>query len=137
MGTGLSKSRFVTGWKCHNLLWWTVHEPDAPELVTDKVLQDRFDMGTAVGERARAEAGVSDRPTVYALEDLWGDTGSGHKIEQTVFIECSAEYRKSGPEYLKPLGETEFVADAAAQSARGPKGSARISAIIGFADLGL
>jgi hypothetical protein len=50
----LSKSRFVTGCQCHKLLWWTVHEPDAPELQPDKVLQDLFDQGRQVGEAARA-----------------------------------------------------------------------------------
>jgi len=50
----LSKSRFVAGWQCPALLWRRVHEPDAPELVPDKVLQDRFDQGAHVGEVARA-----------------------------------------------------------------------------------
>ena len=45
----LSKSRFVTGLQCHKLLWWTVHEPQAPELQPDKVLQDLFDQGRHVG----------------------------------------------------------------------------------------
>src|SRR6266704_5355252 len=49
----LSKSRFVTGCQCHQLLWWTVHEPNAPELQPDKVLQDLFDQGRQVGEAAR------------------------------------------------------------------------------------
>ncbi|MHC4769512.1 MAG: DUF2779 domain-containing protein, partial [Planctomycetota bacterium] len=49
----LSKSRFVAGSQCHKLLWWKVHEPDAEELQPDKVLQDRFDQGRAVGELAR------------------------------------------------------------------------------------
>src|SRR3972149_3350521 len=53
----------------------------------------------------------------YLLEDLWGDTGSGHKILKTVFIECGARYRETGPDHLKPVGETEFVADIAVQSA--------------------
>jgi predicted RecB family nuclease len=52
--TGLSKSRFVTGWQCEKLLWWTVHEPDAPELQPDRVLEDLFDQGRQVGELARA-----------------------------------------------------------------------------------
>jgi predicted RecB family nuclease len=50
----LSKSRFVTGWQCEKLLWWTVHEPDAPELQPDRVLEDLFDQGRQVGELARA-----------------------------------------------------------------------------------
>ncbi len=49
----LSKSRFVAGTQCHKYLWWKVHERDAPELEPDKVLQDRFDQGTHVGEVAR------------------------------------------------------------------------------------
>ncbi len=51
----LSKSRFVAGWQCPKLLWWTVHTPDAKELQPTKVLQDLFDQGRDVGERARLE----------------------------------------------------------------------------------
>jgi predicted RecB family nuclease len=50
----LSKSRFVAGGQCHRLLWWKVHDPGAVELQPDKVLQDRFDQGSQVGELARA-----------------------------------------------------------------------------------
>ena len=50
----------------------------------------------------------------YLLAELWRDTGSGHKIERTVFLECGTSYRASGPEHLKPVGETAFVADVAA-----------------------
>lgn len=49
---GLSKSRFVAGWQCHKQLWLKVHEPDAPELEVDVVLEDRFDQGRQVGELA-------------------------------------------------------------------------------------
>ena len=48
----LSKSRFLAGVRCPKLLWWGVHEPDAVELQPDKVLQDLFDQGHAVGELA-------------------------------------------------------------------------------------
>ena len=51
----LSKSRFVAGWQCDKLLWWMVHEPAAPELQPDKVLQDLFDQGRQVEELARLE----------------------------------------------------------------------------------
>jgi hypothetical protein len=27
----LSKSRFVSGLQCPKMLWWRVHEPEAPE----------------------------------------------------------------------------------------------------------
>jgi hypothetical protein len=51
----LSKSRYVAGYQCPKLLWWTVYEPDAKELQPDAVLRDLFDQGRLVGERARAE----------------------------------------------------------------------------------
>ena len=69
----------------------------------------------------------------YLLEDLWSDTNSGHNITHTVFIECGAEYFSAGPEHLRPVGETEFVADIASQSQ--DKGGASISAIVARADL--
>jgi len=50
---GLSKTRFVAGWQCHNVLWWRVHEPDAPELQVGPALQDLFDQGSEVGRLAR------------------------------------------------------------------------------------
>jgi predicted RecB family nuclease len=55
MPPSLSKSRFVAGWQCVRQLWWRVHDPDAPELQPDAVLQDRFDQGAQVGRRAREE----------------------------------------------------------------------------------
>ena len=73
----------------------------------------------------------------YLLENLWADTDSGHNIEKTVFVECSASYRADGPEHLKPVGETEFVAQIAAESANGTPTQARIAAIVARADLRL
>jgi predicted RecB family nuclease len=50
---GLSKSRVMAGLQCHKRLWWTVHEPAAPELEPDEALQALFDDGHLVGEVAR------------------------------------------------------------------------------------
>jgi L-fuconolactonase len=69
----------------------------------------------------------------YLLEDLWVDTGSGHRVVQTVFVECHSEYRIGGPEQLRPVGETEFVAAAAERSAAGP--GPEIAAIVASANL--
>ena len=71
------------------------------------------------------------------LEDLWRDTGSGHKIVKTVFIECRSSYRETGPDHLKPVGETEFVAEIAAQSAAAGSTKAVIAGIVSHADLTL
>jgi L-fuconolactonase len=78
-----------------------------------------------------------DRFPDYFLADLWVDTGSGHNIEKTVAIECGASWRETGPEYLKPVGETEFVANIAAQSAVPGSTKAVIAGIISHADLTL
>ena len=72
----------------------------------------------------------------YDLEELWSDTEDGHNVVQTVFMECGSSYRKDGPDHLKPIGETEFVAAAAARSAADPD-KATIAGIIGHADLRL
>jgi len=37
----------------------------------------------------------------------------GHNVQRTVFVECRAAYRTEGPAELFPVGETEFVAQAA------------------------
>ncbi|MBV1905011.1 MAG: amidohydrolase family protein [Pseudomonadales bacterium] len=71
----------------------------------------------------------------YLVDDLWKDTGSGHNVVKTVFVECGAEYRKDGPEHLKPLGETEFVVSQAKLTETG-EGS-EIAAIVSHADLSL
>jgi predicted TIM-barrel fold metal-dependent hydrolase len=73
----------------------------------------------------------------YLLEDLVADA-AGHNVRQTVFVECSAMYRKDGPEEFRVIGETEFVQGLAAQSASGGFGEMRAAAgISGTADLKL
>ena len=69
----------------------------------------------------------------YLLKDLWEDTGSGHNVKKTVFIECGAEYYSDGEEHLKPVGETVFVQELANASRGHDK--AEISGIVAFADL--
>jgi len=71
----------------------------------------------------------------YGVDDLAADTGSGHNIVATVFIECSAGYRVDGPEHLRSVGETAFVSDAAAELADRHPGAAPISGIVAHADL--
>ena len=72
----------------------------------------------------------------YVLADLWADTGSGHNIEKTVFLDCHSSYRQDGPEHLKPIGETEYVSSVAEESAK-TEGKATIAAIVSHADMGL
>lgn len=72
--------------------------------------------------------------SVYELDQLWSDTGAGHKIVQTVYIECRSYYDMGAPETMGPVGETAHVARIARQAAQSPD-KAQIAGIIGFADL--
>jgi predicted TIM-barrel fold metal-dependent hydrolase len=72
----------------------------------------------------------------YMLDDLLGDTNSGHNIVATVFVQCRSMHRADGPEAFRPVGETEFVNGVAAMSASGGYGASKICAgIVGHVDL--
>ena len=77
-----------------------------------------------------------DKP--YMAEELILDLDSGHNILATVFVECSAFYRDSGPKHLRPVGETEFVNRVADESAGNTSDTRQLCAgIVGHADLTL
>ena len=76
----------------------------------------------------------------YLLDELLADTASGHRISATVFVDCMAFYRDSGPQALRCVGETEFANGVAAMSASGVYDRAfgptrACAAIVGHADL--
>ena len=71
----------------------------------------------------------------YMLDEVLRDTGSGHRVLATVFVECMSMYRADGAESMRPVGETEFVNGVAAMSASGVYGPVRACAgIVGHAD---
>jgi L-fuconolactonase len=72
------------------------------------------------------------RPDRYLLDDLAEDVGTGHDIRATVFIQCGSAYRREGPEEMRPVGETEFVAAIAAESET--RGFQACAGIVGHAD---
>ena len=72
----------------------------------------------------------------YLLDEILEDVNCGHNIVSTVYIECGAMFKADGPEYLRPIGETEFVNGIAAMSASETYGKTKIAAaIIGTVDL--
>ena len=74
----------------------------------------------------------------YLLPELLADTGSGHNVRATVFIDCTAMYRADGPEEMRPIGETEFANGVAAMAASGIYGETRACAgIVSLANLQL
>ena len=99
-------------------------------------LEDPIDPELAICD---AHHHLWDRPNSrYMLDELLEDTSGGHRIIQTVFVQCRSMYKNDGPEEMKPVGETEFVQGIAAQSVSGQYGTTNVAAgIIGFADLTL
>jgi len=74
----------------------------------------------------------------YLAEDFLNDTASGHRIVQSVFVECLSGYRDTGPDAFKPVGETDYVRTQAQRSDRDFPRQTRVAAgIVGFADLTL
>jgi len=74
----------------------------------------------------------------YLSDDFLEDIRGGHHIVKTVYIECQAHYRKSGPEEMKSIGETEYVQSVNARSAKGEFGGTIMCAgMVGFVDLTL
>lgn len=72
----------------------------------------------------------------YLFDELLADFGSGHNIRASIYAQCRSMYRCTGPEEMRPVGETEFVNGIAAMSASGQYGDAAACAgIIGTTDL--
>ncbi len=73
----------------------------------------------------------------YMLKDFARDIASGHNIVKSVFVECGVGYSLTGPEHLKPAGETSFAADLARQPRTDGNVYTEIVGIVAFADLRL
>ncbi len=67
----------------------------------------------------------------YGLEDLESDLAAGHRVVDTVFVECGAGYDRSDDAFA-PVAETRFVAAEAERSQR-----RLIGGIVAHADLRL
>jgi len=66
----------------------------------------------------------------YGLDELLADLSSGHRIVDTVFVECGAAYDRSAADAFAPVGETEFVIAEAGRAPRQVMGG-----IVAHADL--
>ena len=72
----------------------------------------------------------------YLLKEFMTEAQSGHNIVGSVFVECGAYYRKTGPEMMERLGEVEFANGIAAIGASQMYGNTQVCAgIVGSADL--
>ena len=66
----------------------------------------------------------------YDLPDLLADTGDGHNITCTVFMECGSAYDTTAPAHLAPVGETRFIVSRSQQDP-----ARTIRALVAKADL--
>jgi L-fuconolactonase len=72
----------------------------------------------------------------YLAEEFLADLDGGHRIESTVFVECTAFYPPEGPAHLKYAAETKRVAEIAAAADASQGARTRIAAgIVGRVDL--
>jgi len=97
--------------------------------------------------RAREEILEPELPIVDAHHHLWRRPdgaylwpdyladATGHRVEATLFVECTASYRDHGDETQRPVGETVFAVAQGREAA--VAGHAIAAGIVGYADLGL
>ena len=113
-----------------------VLEPDLPIVDPHHHLWDRRNYPTPGGGPEHPFMTAIAPARRYLLDELLADTGSGHNVIATVFVECGAFYKADGPVEMRPVGETEFVNGVAAMSASGIYGPTRACAgIVSRADL--
>lgn len=74
----------------------------------------------------------------YLFDEYIADLNSGHNLRASVFVDCHAMYRATGPEAMRSVGEIEFANGMAAMAASGTFGEAKVCAgIVGGLDLRL
>jgi L-fuconolactonase len=100
----------------------TIIEPDLPIIDTHHHL---WDLRTTTGHR-------------YVLQDYLADAQAGHNVVASIYMNCEAWYRTSGPAHLRCVGETDVATGVAAMCESGIYGPIRVAAgIVSFADLTL
>lgn len=70
----------------------------------------------------------------YNLPEFLSDTTDGHKVLQTVHMECGGAYHEEGPEHLRCVGETAFITDVA-KRAREQGSQTQIAGLVARAEL--
>src|ERR1044071_5084921 len=95
-----------------------IWEPELPIVDPHHHLWDRRNYATPAAPEHPFMTAIQDAKR-YLLDELMADTGSGHNVIGTVFVECGAFYKADGPVEMRVVGETEFVNGVAAMSASG------------------
>ena len=107
--------------------------------------QQRWDNWLALSKEAPLDAHTPildphhhlwDRGGHTYLPDQFNADAKGHALLTTVYVECRSRYWTHGPEHLRPVGETQYVAELVADRT-GPTHTSLCAGIVGFADLSL
>ena len=69
----------------------------------------------------------------YYAPELLADVEDGHKVEQTIYVECHMGYNNDPREEFQPVGETEYVLDQLAHAR--PSKHKLAAGILGCANL--
>jgi predicted TIM-barrel fold metal-dependent hydrolase len=105
----------------------------------NQVCEDIIDSGLPIIEAHHhlcLGAPAKPFPHDYLVPELERDITAGHNVIASTYVECHSAYRISGPVYLEPVGETEWVNALAEQFAREhPGGTDICAAIVAYADL--
>ena len=72
----------------------------------------------------------------YLAAEFIAELG-GHRVTHTLYVECLQHYRADGPEELRPVGETLFAEQIAADAERMPAAPKLAAGIVAFADITL
>jgi L-fuconolactonase len=109
-----------------------VEHPSPNRVWLDKLREDVLDPDLPIVDPHHH---LWDRPgSRYYLDELLADVNTGHNVVATVFLQCFWAYRTEGPEEMRPVGETEFVASVAAEAERRKTRTRVCAAIVGHAD---
>ena len=73
----------------------------------------------------------------YLLDELVADVSAGHRIAATIVVQAHYGYRETGPDHLRPVGETERVAAIAAEARDRSLGTQVAAGIVAYANLTL
>jgi predicted TIM-barrel fold metal-dependent hydrolase len=95
----------------------------------DSVVEDVVDPGAPIID-PHHHLWPSGGSMPYGLAELEHDLASGHRVLDTVFVECGAAYDRSADDATAPVGETAFVTGEAERSGRQVMGG-----IVAHADL--
>ena len=120
-----------------NIEAWLAQESPEPVLEPDLPIVDPHHHLWDIRSFTDTEPYRSFEQKVYLCEEIARDINeSGHNVTKTVFAQCGAFYRATGPAAMRCIGETEFVHGIVAMSNSGLYGDTQLCAgIFSAADL--